>query len=230
MALSEYRNAELTAVGASGAYAVHVTSLEIDADGAPNAYHPDGSSGLDDLRNAGYPDGRWRNVLVADPAAPHRPYVQDSGAYAGFFVSRTALEDGRQPSTDPRRYVDAATFPYMVFPSDMYRVKGTGNLGDYMIALALANGTDCSGIVADIGPAGALPGEVSISLASTLAGRPVAARSGAGKPGGTFIFVVFPGSRTNPPWPVSRSKMDERVRGLLAQLGGWPAIRAALDL
>jgi len=32
--------------------------MSIDADGAPNAYHPD-NIGLDDLKNAGYPNTSW---------------------------------------------------------------------------------------------------------------------------------------------------------------------------
>jgi hypothetical protein len=31
------------------------SKMSIDADGAPNAYHPD-NIGLDDLKNAGYPN------------------------------------------------------------------------------------------------------------------------------------------------------------------------------
>ena len=34
--------------------------MTIDADGAPNAYHPD-NTGLDDLANAGTP-GRWEGL------------------------------------------------------------------------------------------------------------------------------------------------------------------------
>ena len=52
------------------------SGMTIDADGAPNAYHPD-NIGLDDLKNAGYPNTSWwKNILVPDPQNPNRAYEQ----------------------------------------------------------------------------------------------------------------------------------------------------------
>jgi hypothetical protein len=86
------------------AYTYVTSHIEIDADGAPNAYHPR-DTGLDALANAGYPHGGWRSVLVEDPEHPGQAFVQPAGAFAGFFVSKTTLEDGGAPATEPRRYV-----------------------------------------------------------------------------------------------------------------------------
>ena len=55
-----------------GAWQVQVDHLRIDADGAPNAYHPDNTPGLDHPGNAGWssdPSKRkhwWPSVVVGD--------------------------------------------------------------------------------------------------------------------------------------------------------------------
>src|SRR5262245_32378245 len=43
--------------------------MAIDADGAPQAYHPDSKSGLDALANAGKP-GNWWALVVDDKGEP----------------------------------------------------------------------------------------------------------------------------------------------------------------
>src|SRR4051794_40154203 len=60
-----------------------VGGLAVDADGAPRAYHPDGSPpGLDLLENAGS-DGNWFGVVTNGDG---RPVVQRAGDPApGFF-------------------------------------------------------------------------------------------------------------------------------------------------
>ena len=46
------------------------TGMSIDADGAPKAYHPNGSPpGLDDLANAGHP-GNWWGMIVTLGGTP----------------------------------------------------------------------------------------------------------------------------------------------------------------
>src|SRR5947208_16427051 len=73
------------------AYAYETTNKAVDADGAPNAYHPD-DIGLDALANAGYPHTNWwQDVLVQDPTHPNRPFVQPSGQFEGYFVAMTSL-------------------------------------------------------------------------------------------------------------------------------------------
>ncbi len=125
-----------------GAWQVQVDHLRIDADGTPNAYHPDNTSGLDDPANAGWssdPSKRkhwWPSVLVADPSDPaepahlKRPYIQPDGEFAGFVVSQTALVDGGKAKTDMQRYVDARVVLYVVMPRAVHATKGTGALGD----------------------------------------------------------------------------------------------------
>ena len=61
----------------------------VDADGAPNAYHPDDKGehcikqphkGLDCLAHTGYPEtGRSNSVLIPRPGNPTTPYRQKLG-------------------------------------------------------------------------------------------------------------------------------------------------------
>src|SRR6516164_5607669 len=69
------------------------SGLEIDANGAYHAYHPDGRSGLDYLGNAGQPGNWW--ALVTDTGQPSgRPVIQTPNDPApGFYISTTSLED-----------------------------------------------------------------------------------------------------------------------------------------
>src|SRR5260370_25891707 len=51
---------------AGSAYVYTTAQMEIDAHGAPQAYHP-ADTGLDPLANAGFPGGGCPSVLVAEP-------------------------------------------------------------------------------------------------------------------------------------------------------------------
>lgn len=220
-----YKSVDLFRPAGSTAYTYKTTRMEIDADGAPNAYHPNDHSGLDDPRNAGFPNGGWRHVLVADPADPGKPFVQPSGPNAGFFVSMTALQ-GAGPVTDPKKYVDAAGIPYLVFPKTFHDIKDTGTTGDFVMAKNLNNGRTSSGIVADIGPADHPLGEVSMAMVTALGGTNPNPRNGAGKPPGTFRYVVFPRSRKTPRWPLTAAQIDQEAQTLLAAAGGWNAFES----
>jgi hypothetical protein len=92
-------------------YAVFYESgLSIDADGAPNAYHPD-NIGLDDLSNAGAP-GLWE-ALAQD--ANGDPYIQGlDDPFPGYYVSTTDLTDVTKALRDRARYVDASKIPYIL--------------------------------------------------------------------------------------------------------------------
>ncbi len=74
--------------------------MTIDADGAPDAYHPD-NTGTDHLANAGRPGNWW--ALATDTGQPSgQPVVQGPGdPNPGFYVSTTALEDRTKARTDP---------------------------------------------------------------------------------------------------------------------------------
>jgi hypothetical protein len=224
---TEYKGAKIWRLPESDAYFYVVTRMNIDADGAPNAYHPE-DRGLDALVNAGHPDHGWRNVLVADPDDPSVPYRQKSGEYQGYFVSKTSLQNRNLAETDVHCYVNAAAVPYLVFPGKFRLMKGTGDYGDLVMARRLTTGQVTGAIVADGGPQDAPLGEVSIALATRLGGKNVNPRTGAGAPKGPFVYVVFPKSKAQPSWPVSDEDLQARAQKSLAAVGGWDRILACV--
>jgi hypothetical protein len=209
---------------AAFAYCYSTAHVSLDADGSPRAYHP-ANKGLDANANAGYPSKGWKSVLVVDPADPSRPYVQTSGPHAGHFVSKTSLYDHNPavPATDPAKYVDSEVFPYIVFPGEFYALEGTGHWGDLVMVRNLSNGRESAAVVADGGPTKAPLGEMSLALATRMGGKNPNPRNGKGAPSGTMQYVVFPGSRANPSWPLSLATLDTMGAALLASIGGWPA-------
>lgn len=220
-----YKGEALYRFSNSKAYAYRTARIAIDADGAPNAYHPQ-DRGIDALANAGFPNGGWRSVLVTDPTDPSKPFVQRSGEFEGFFVSMTTLQDHTRAVTDPARYVDARTVPYIVFPGRFYKMPGTGRLGVLGMARNLSTGQISPMIFADVGAEEHQLGEVSIKLAENLGGHDVNPRTGRGAPQGPFVYVIFPGSEATPPRPLSADQLQQRTDAELAKIGGWDAVLA----
>lgn len=163
--------------------------MTIDADGSPHAYHPNGRSGLDDLRNA--MNGTKFVGVVTDSSGI--PVVQGPGDPApGFFVSPTSLSDGTiADRRDPRRNVDSEKIPYIAL-SGAANMQSLVGLGDFVAVHNGRNGKVCFGIYADIGPKKRL-GEGSIALAKAL-GIPSSPRVG-GEEESKILYVVFAGSR-----------------------------------
>jgi hypothetical protein len=64
----EYQGTQLWHFPGSAAYFYLTERMAIDADGAPNAYHPE-DQGIDALANAGYPDG---GVAIGPGRRPER--------------------------------------------------------------------------------------------------------------------------------------------------------------
>ena len=223
----DYEGTRLWRLYGSETYFYVTERMMIDADGAPNAYHPD-NKGIDFLSNAGYPNGGWRSVLAEDPNDPSQPYVQSSGEFAGYFIAKTTLQDRARPATDPERYVDSRQVPYLVFPGAFHAIRGTGDFGDLAFAQNLDNGKKSSAIVADAGPKNAKLGEVSIRLAENLGGRNVNPRNGGGVPAGRFLYAVFPKSKQRPAWPVTPERLETLVEKLIRAIGDWDQIVAGL--
>lgn len=199
------------------------SEMTIDADGAPNAYHPDDTPGLDKLANAGHP-GNWWGV-----ATDHgQPIIQASGPYAGFYVSTTALTDETKAISDVNRYVDSTRIPFHVLPGALLPLHGTGYLGDIGVVINSATGTMSASIFADIGPDDHL-GEGSIRLAANL-GLPTNLRDrqcAAGADAG-IVYLSFPYTRCAPAWPVSIDIVEQHADAFIQQLGGTATFFAYL--
>ena len=159
--------------------------MTIDADGAPNAYHPD-NTGLDDLANAGSP-GHWEGLAKNETG---EPFVQGpDDPFPGYYVSATALTDRTKSLNDPSRYVDAGKIPYIVLPGAMAREIGM-RPGDFAVVLNPRNGQSSYAIFGDVGPFDRI-GEGSIALAKNL-GIHADARNGGARRG--VVYLIFPGS------------------------------------
>jgi hypothetical protein len=166
------------------------SGMTIDADGAPNAYHPD-NSGLDDIANAGSP-GRWEG-LAKD--ADGEPFIQGpNDPFPGYYISATALADRSKPVNDPTRYVDASRIPFVVLPGGMARQLGA-HPGDFAVVFNLRNGKNSYALFGDVGPYDRI-GEGSVALAENLGIRSDARNGGARR---GILYLVFPGSGNRGP-------------------------------
>lgn len=222
----KYKETQLYRVPDASAYLYVTDFMTIDADGAPQAYHPD-DTGLDALKHAGYPGTSWwKNVLVTDPDDHGKPYIVPSGKHSGYYLSMTSLRDRTKAVTDHARYVDAARVPYLVFPVTFSKIMGVGDLGDIGVAVNIATGCYSPFVVADIGPKNHPLGEVSIRLAERLGGKNVCPRMGLEKSLGDILYIIFPGSGKNYPWPHSKDRLDGIADNLLASIGGTERVMA----
>jgi Fungal chitosanase of glycosyl hydrolase group 75 len=238
-----FKGVSLLRDAASKAYCYKTTHAAIDADGAPNAYHPgdvgknctkDTHLGLDCPANAGFPNSTWwDSVLVPDPADASKPFVQKSGPYKGYFVAMTWLQnpDSAIKMTDPAKYVDSNTVPYIVFPGSKFgAMSGTGYAGDIGMAYNLETGKSTGFVVADQGGGNdATLGEGSIALFKALGGSNLNPRTGAGVAEGAMVYVVFPGSRKNFSWPSTPDKITEAAKARILALGGEAALAPCRD-
>jgi hypothetical protein len=190
--------------------------MAIDADGAPDAYHPD-DIGKDYLANAGYPGNWW--ALVTDNGRPDgNPIVQGPDDPApGYYVSMTALEDRTKAVSDPHRYVNANEIPFLVLPFDQ---RGGARLGDFGVVVNRANGPLAYAIFADLGPRDHI-GEGSIALAEALGINADPRRGGAA---GGVVYVVFPNSGNVR--PRSMAEIDRESERLFEAWGGTAQLEA----
>ena len=142
---------------------------------------------------------------------------------------RTSLKDPSKAVTDPNKYVDSRTIPYVVFPGQFHRKKGTGTTGDLGYAFNLGNGKRSPFVVAEIGPFAAELGEMSIALAAAMGGNSPNPRTGAGTPSGQIVYVVFPGSGKAHEWPLTSEQMRTHADDLLKKSGEVDAVLTCRD-
>jgi hypothetical protein len=194
--------------------------LHVDADGHPQAYHPDGSPpGLDYLGNAGKPGNWWG--ISCDSAG--NPYCQGPDHEAsGYYVSTTALEDHTIQSSNHARYVHSGKVPFFVLPSKP-KFSDEQKLGDLAMIFNMADGKQSWAIYADIGPSNQI-GEGSMKLNKDLG------LSDSPKTGGTeeeiIAMIYFPGSAIG--WPRSSDELEAKARELFDAWGGYESAKLAL--
>jgi hypothetical protein len=127
--------------------------MDVDVDGAPNAYGPPGSKALDELGNARYRGRRHGEIVgyLTDDDDPKIPIVQGPhDPYPGYYISQTAFTDpARTDPRDPLRYVDATKINYVVLGNAAKR-KGA-RVGDFVAVHSRVTGKSVFGIVGDSG-------------------------------------------------------------------------------
>jgi hypothetical protein len=201
--------------------AFYTSKMAIDADGSPNAYHPDPSKGLDALSSAGF--GKSCNVLVCKvEGQPKKGYVTiPSGPFQGFFVSMSTLNDKTKKREDHERYVSATHVPYVAITGSVAK-KLKLVPGDLAFAINLKNGERSGAIFADIGTENTL-GEASIALAEKLK---VPSSPKTGGAGYQIFYVVFPNTKAPPPWPRDTSELVKTATERFEKWGGITRVKA----
>ena len=170
--------------------------MTIDADGAPNAYHPD-DTGIDELANAGSP-GHW-NGIITDRHG--NPVIQrEADPFPGYYISCTSLAYKAKEFNDPSRYVDATKIPYVALPEEIAESGGV-QLGDFAFVANLHNGKSSFAIYADIGTLG----EGSVALAERLGNTPNARHGGES---GGVLYMFFPGSGNRQPRTIAEIQSE----------------------
>ncbi len=127
--------------------------MDVDVDGAPNAYGPPGSRALDSLKHAHYRGFRNAEIVgyLTQDDQPHKPVLQGPhDPYPGLYISQTAFTDpARTRENDVSRYVDATRVSYVVL-GDAAR-RGGARLGDFVAVYSRATHRSVFAIVGDDG-------------------------------------------------------------------------------
>ena len=151
---------------ADGRKALEVqVKMDVDVDGAPNAYGPKGKPALDILEHSLSPaesdhPGAVVGYMTEYEGGP--PTVQGKGdPYPGYYVSQTDFADKNNPRMeDPRRYVDATRINYVV----LGRVarKGGVKMGDFVVAYSCRTHRAAYAIVGDSGNESGAEGSLAL--------------------------------------------------------------------
>ena len=127
--------------------------MDVDVDGAPDAYGPPGSHALDSLKHAHYRGWKGAEIVgyLTEEDHPNTPVLQNAhDPFPGLYISQTAYTDpDRTDERDVRRYVDATRINYVVLGSKAKR-WGAG-LGDFVAVHSCTTGRSVFGIVGDDG-------------------------------------------------------------------------------
>lgn len=187
------------------------SGMQIDADGAPKAYHKNSSMGLDHLKNAGE-KGNWWGVVTTNGKSGGSPIIQGSDDPApGYYVAGTSLQDSTKEDADPDRYVDSVEIPYVALPSG---IKFPVKTGDFGFVINTENNMASGCIFADIGPRGKI-GEGSIALAKAVG---ISSNPKEDATESKFIYILF--SNSSMGWPLTVNFINTHSKELFDKWGG----------
>jgi hypothetical protein len=125
--------------------------MDVDVDGAPNAYGPAGKPTLDVLINAHYLEHADQKIVGYLLDNKQRPIVQGpKDPFPGYYISQTAFADvANHNERDPRGYVDARKINYVVRGNEASR-RGV-KVGDFVAVYSKKTHKAVFAIVGDTG-------------------------------------------------------------------------------
>jgi hypothetical protein len=125
--------------------------MDVDVDGAPNAYGPPGKPALDVLLDAHYLNREDQEIVGYVLDEHGQPVVQGANdPCPGYYVSQTAFSDPENDNErDPRAYVDARKINYVV-RGKLAERRGV-QVGDFVAVYSRRTHTAVFGIVDDTG-------------------------------------------------------------------------------
>lgn len=125
--------------------------MDVDVDGAPDAYGPPGKQALDTLLDAHYLNRADKPIVGYLIDEHNRPILQGpNDPFPGYYISQTAFTDiANQDERDPRRYVDARKINYVV-RGNAARRRGV-KVGDFVSVYSKRRRMSVFAIVGDTG-------------------------------------------------------------------------------
>jgi len=125
--------------------------MDVDVDGAPNAYGPPGEPALDTPLDAHYLNRKDKPIVGYLVDERNRPILQGpKDPFPGYYISQTAFSDIDNPNeSDPRRYADARKINYVV-RGNAARRRGV-QVGDFVSVYSKRTHKAVFAIVGDTG-------------------------------------------------------------------------------
>ena len=197
--------------------------MDVDVDGASNAYGPRGADTLDNLRDARYRRRRHGEIVgyLTEDDNPKVPVVQGpNDPCPGDYISQTAYTDPTiTAEADPRRYVDATRINYVVL-GDRAKLLGA-QLGDFVAVMSLRTHKSVFAIVGDDGnPSG---NEGSLHLLQAL-GYPFTNGIDDAVKHPEIVVRFYPGSNPRHLFFHSQEELDLAAKGFgLSRIVAWQA-------
>ncbi len=191
-----------------------VVKMDVDVDGAPNAYGPRGKKTLDVLKHARSPKdsphpGEIVGYMTEYDGGP--PTVQKAGdPYPGYYVSQTDFADlSNKRMEDPRRYVDATRINYVV-QGKVAREAGV-EMGDFVTVYSCRTGKRVYAIVADSGNESGAEG--SLALVRAL-GYPLKNGIDDSVDNKEIVVRYYPGSNPQKHFFKTQEELDQAAKKL----------------
>jgi hypothetical protein len=186
--------------------------MDIDVDGAPNAYGPPNLPALDNEQDAHYLEREDLPIVGYLLDHHHKPIVQGpQDPCPGYYISPTAFEDASNPNErDPNRYVDATKINYLVRGGPIER-RHHVQVGDYAVVYSTRTHKSVYAIVGDTGnPTGE---EASLHLFQAL-GYPFENGTDDAIRTPDLILRIYPNSNPTHLFPHTQQALDQAAEAL----------------